>query len=179
MVQVAVWFPLGQRLVNSGRWPAGAAVSVTVTPDAGPFSAQTCTVNDAVWPRLMLDCVPRTPTHSSAGDGGGVGLAAGDGGGVELAAGDGEGLRLKGPGDDDTVGEAEGDGSPDDGSGWHRVSPPEAAAAAEESADVNEAPGIPPDTPQTRKPPATMLTVSTRRCESSLLIACSRGYSCG
>ena len=179
MVQVAVPFPLGHWLVNSARWPAGAAVSVTVTPDAGPFWAQICTVNDAVWPRSMLDFVPWTPTQSSAADDAGAGLAVGDGGEIGLPVGDGEGLRLKAPGDGDAVAEAEADGVADDGSVWHWLSPLEAAAAAEESAAVSEAPGMPPDMPQTRKPPATMLTVSTRGRQSRLPTATSQGCSRG
>ena len=47
MVQVADPSPLGQRPVKSGSEPEGDPVSVTVTPDADPFAAQTCTVNDA------------------------------------------------------------------------------------------------------------------------------------
>jgi hypothetical protein len=52
--QAAVPSPLGQRLVNAAAWPCGAAVSVTSTPDADPFSTKTCTVYDAAWPGLML-----------------------------------------------------------------------------------------------------------------------------
>ena len=47
MVQVADPSPLGQRPVKSGSEPEGDPVSVTVTPDADPFAAQTCTVYDA------------------------------------------------------------------------------------------------------------------------------------
>jgi hypothetical protein len=52
IVHVADPSPLGQRLVNSG-W--GVPVSVTVTPDAEPFAAQTCTEYDAAWPVVMRD----------------------------------------------------------------------------------------------------------------------------
>lgn len=55
IVQVADPFPPGQRPVNRAACPCGAAASVTDTPDAGPFWAQTWTVNDAAWPRLMPD----------------------------------------------------------------------------------------------------------------------------
>ena len=47
IVQVAAPSPLGQRDVKSGAKPEGDPVSVTVTPDADPFAAQTCTVYDA------------------------------------------------------------------------------------------------------------------------------------
>jgi len=47
IVQVADPSPLGQRPVKSGSKPEGDPVSVTVTPDADPFVAQTCTVYDA------------------------------------------------------------------------------------------------------------------------------------
>jgi hypothetical protein len=47
IVQVADPSPLGQRDVKSGSKPEGDPVSVTVTPDADPFAAQTCTVYDA------------------------------------------------------------------------------------------------------------------------------------
>jgi hypothetical protein len=55
-VQVAEPFPPGQRPVNVAVWPEGAAASVTDTPDAEPFCAETWTVNDAAWPRLIPDC---------------------------------------------------------------------------------------------------------------------------
>jgi hypothetical protein len=66
IVQVADPSPLGQRPVKTGCSPAGAPVSVTDTPDAEPFTAQTCTANDAAWPVLMLDWEVWTLTHSSA-----------------------------------------------------------------------------------------------------------------
>ena len=66
IVQVADPSPLGQRPVKAGASPAGDPVSVTVTPDAEPFTAQTCTVYDAAWPLLMLDWEVWTLTHSSA-----------------------------------------------------------------------------------------------------------------
>jgi hypothetical protein len=44
IVHVADPFPPGQRLVNSGSSPCGSPVSVTETPEAGPFSVETCTV---------------------------------------------------------------------------------------------------------------------------------------
>ena len=66
IVQVADPFPPGQRPVNVAAWPCGAVASVTDTPDAGPFWAETWTVNDAAWPRLMPDWDACTLTHSSA-----------------------------------------------------------------------------------------------------------------
>ena len=66
IVQVADPSPLGQRPVKVGACPAGDAVSVTVTPEAEPFTAQTCTVYDAAWPPLMLDWEVWTLTHSCA-----------------------------------------------------------------------------------------------------------------
>jgi hypothetical protein len=45
--QVAEPFPPGQRPVNVAAWPCGEAASVTETPDAEPFCADTWTVNDA------------------------------------------------------------------------------------------------------------------------------------
>ncbi len=50
-VHVAVLFPLAQPLVNVGFWLDGCAVSVTDTPAADPFSAETATTNEAFWPR--------------------------------------------------------------------------------------------------------------------------------
>jgi hypothetical protein len=44
IVHVADPSPLGQRLVNSASSPCGAAVRPTSTPEAVPFSAETCTV---------------------------------------------------------------------------------------------------------------------------------------
>ena len=41
-------------------------MSVTDTPEAEPFTAQTCTVYDAAWPLLILDWEVWTLTHSSA-----------------------------------------------------------------------------------------------------------------
>jgi hypothetical protein len=76
IVQVADPSPLGQRPVKTGCSPAGAPVSVTDTPDAEPFTAQTCTVNDAAWPVLMLDWEVWTLTHSSAWMVVGEGVAA-------------------------------------------------------------------------------------------------------
>jgi len=54
-VQVAEPFPPGQRPVNVAAWPCGEAASVTDTPDAEPFCAETWTVNDAACPRLIPD----------------------------------------------------------------------------------------------------------------------------
>ena len=54
-LQMAVWSPLAQPLVNVGFWLDGCAVSVTVTPVADPFSVETATTNEAFWPRLTLD----------------------------------------------------------------------------------------------------------------------------
>jgi hypothetical protein len=45
--QVADPFPPGHRAVNVAAWPCGEAASVTDTPDAEPFCAETWTVNDA------------------------------------------------------------------------------------------------------------------------------------
>jgi hypothetical protein len=56
IAQVAEPFPPGQRPVNVAAWPCGEAASVTDTPDAEPFCAETWTVNDAAWPRLIPDC---------------------------------------------------------------------------------------------------------------------------
>jgi len=89
IVQVAVPFPPGQRLVNSGTSPCGAAVSVTDTPEAGPFWAETCTVKDAAWPGLMPDSDAWTLTHSSAAD---EDEAAGD---ADAAAGSGSHWELR------------------------------------------------------------------------------------
>jgi len=66
IVQVADPSPPGQRPVKSGASPAGDPVSVTDTPDAEPFTAQTCTVYDAAWPLVMPDWEVWTLTHSSA-----------------------------------------------------------------------------------------------------------------
>jgi hypothetical protein len=66
IVQVADPSPLGQRPVNEGSSPCGVPVSVTDTPDAEPFAAQTCTVYDAAWPLVMLDWEVWTLTHNSA-----------------------------------------------------------------------------------------------------------------
>jgi hypothetical protein len=66
IVHVAAPFPLGQRLVNAGCSPWGAAVSVTDTPDAGPFWVETCTVKDAARPGLTLDADVWTLTHNCA-----------------------------------------------------------------------------------------------------------------
>jgi hypothetical protein len=63
---VADPFPPGQRSVNVAVWPEGDAASVTDTPDAEPFCAETWTVNDAAWPRLTPDWDACTLTHSSA-----------------------------------------------------------------------------------------------------------------
>jgi len=65
-VQVADPSPLGQRPVKVGASPAGDPVSVTVTPEAEPFTAQTCTVYDAAWPLLMRVWEVWTLTHSCA-----------------------------------------------------------------------------------------------------------------
>jgi len=46
-VHDAVLFPVGQPLVNRGAWPE----SRIWTFSEGQFSAQTCTVNCAAWPR--------------------------------------------------------------------------------------------------------------------------------
>jgi len=59
--------PLGHMPVNTGSTPDGAELSVTDTPDTGPFSADTCTLKDAVCPGLTLDWEFWTLTHSSAG----------------------------------------------------------------------------------------------------------------
>jgi hypothetical protein len=40
---------------------------VTVTPVTGPFSAQTCTVQEAAWPAWTLSWLAWTLTHRSAG----------------------------------------------------------------------------------------------------------------
>jgi len=64
--QVADPFPPGQRSVNVAVWPEGAAASVTDTPDAEPFCAETWTINDAAWPRLIPGWDACTLTHSSA-----------------------------------------------------------------------------------------------------------------
>ena len=87
IVHVAEPSPPGQRLVNTGSSPCGAPVSVTATPEAGPFSAETCTVKEAAWPRRMPDSDAWTLTHSSAAeeDGDGV-VAEGSGSHWELVA---------------------------------------------------------------------------------------------
>jgi hypothetical protein len=66
MVQVAAPSPLGQRPVKSAWSPDGLAVRATVTPEAGPFSSETCTVYVAEWPAATLDAAACTLTHSSA-----------------------------------------------------------------------------------------------------------------
>ena len=66
IAQVAEPFPPGQRPVNVAAWPCGEAASVTDTPDAEPFCAETWTVKDAACPRLIPDCDACTLTHSSA-----------------------------------------------------------------------------------------------------------------
>jgi len=66
IVQVADPSPLGQRPVKAGTSPVGDSVRVTDTPDAEPFTAQTCTVYEAAWPLVMLDWDVWTLTHSSA-----------------------------------------------------------------------------------------------------------------
>ena len=86
IVHVADPSPPGQRLVNTGSSPCGAPVTVTETPGAGPFSAETCTMKEAVWPSLMLDSLAWTLTHSSTeGLGAGV-VSEGSGSHWGLAA---------------------------------------------------------------------------------------------
>jgi len=65
IVQVADPSPLGQRPEKTGAEPCGDPVSVTDTPDAEPFAAQTCTVYDAAWPLVIPDSDVWTLTHSS------------------------------------------------------------------------------------------------------------------
>jgi hypothetical protein len=65
IVQVADPSPLGQRPEKTGAEPGGDPVSVTDTPDAEPFAAQTCTVYDAAWPLAIPDSDVWTLTHSS------------------------------------------------------------------------------------------------------------------
>jgi hypothetical protein len=58
--------PWAQPLVNAGCWLDGAALSVTDTPAAEPFLADTVTTNAASCPRGTLACARWTPTQSSA-----------------------------------------------------------------------------------------------------------------
>ena len=67
MVQEAAPLPLAQPLVNVGFWLAGCEVSVTVTPEADPFTVEIVTAYPAFCPRWMLDCELWTVTHSSVG----------------------------------------------------------------------------------------------------------------
>jgi hypothetical protein len=103
ITQVADPFPLGHRPVKVATWPCGAALSVTDTPEAGPFWAETCTVYDAAWPRVIAGSEAWTVTHSS----------------------------VAGEGDDETLGEDEalGDGPADRGSHWELVAAGAADAA--------------------------------------------------
>ncbi len=64
-MQVAVFSPLAQPLMNAGFWLDGWDVSVTETSAAEPFSAETSTTYVAFWPRWMLACPRWTLTHSS------------------------------------------------------------------------------------------------------------------
>lgn len=135
IVHAAVPFPLGQRLANSGCWPWGVAVSVTDTPEAGPFSVETCTVYDAAWPGLMLDWDGWTLTHSSVGF------------------------------EDEAVeGEALGDADAAVGSGSHWELRAVSAAAAVVSADAAGMPCGPLTRPQLREPPDMRQAASTRMC---------------
>lgn len=100
---MAAPFPLGQRLVKVADWPEGAAVSVTDTPEAGPFSAETCTAYAAAWPALTLVAEACTLTHSSpwneagaVAEGEGEGVAAGSGSHCELAAASAAGAVISG-----------------------------------------------------------------------------------
>jgi len=145
IVHVAVPFPLGQRLVNSGCWSWGVAVSVTDTPEAGPFSAETCTVYDAAWPGLMLDWDGWTLTHSSAGFA-----------------------------DEVVEGEAVGDADAAAGSGSHWELRAVSAAAAVVSADAAGMPCGPLTRPQLREPPAMRQAASTRMCASRLKAGASQ-----
>jgi hypothetical protein len=107
IVQVAEPSPLGQRPVKDGSSPCGAAVSVTETPAAAPFAAQTCTVYDAAWPAVMLDWEVWTLTHNSAWvvEAVGDGVAAADSGShcelvaasapPEVVSADAAGIRLQ------------------------------------------------------------------------------------
>jgi hypothetical protein len=64
--------------------PADAA-SVTVTSGTAPFSAWTCTVKWATWPRATLLLVGCTLTHSITGDALGDAEADAEGDGVGAA----------------------------------------------------------------------------------------------
>lgn len=58
--------PWAQPLVNAGCWLDGAELSVTETPAAEPFLADTVTTNAASCPRCTLACARWTLTQSSA-----------------------------------------------------------------------------------------------------------------
>jgi hypothetical protein len=84
--QAAPPFPLGQRLVKVAGEPEGAAVSVTETPAAGPFSTETCTAYAAAWPPLTLVPEACTLTHSSPGEEAGA-VAEGEADGEAVGSG--------------------------------------------------------------------------------------------
>jgi hypothetical protein len=67
IVHEAFPLPLAQPLVNVGFWLAGWVVSVTVTPEAGPFCVEIVTAYLAACPRLTLDWEVWTVTHSETG----------------------------------------------------------------------------------------------------------------
>jgi hypothetical protein len=66
IVQEAAPLPLAQPLVNVGFRLVGWAVSLTVTPEAGPFTVEIVTAYPAFCPRWMLGCERLTVTHSWA-----------------------------------------------------------------------------------------------------------------
>ncbi len=124
-------------LVNAGFWLDGCEASATDTPEADPFTVQTCTTKAAFCPRWTVDCERWTLTHSSGDptygpcksegdaacgdepDGEGdavvawlealVGLVADAEGAGEVAEAEALGAVL-GEGDDEDVGEVDGDG---------------------------------------------------------------------
>jgi hypothetical protein len=67
--------PWAQPLVNAGGWLDGVEFSVTDTPAAEPFLAETVTTNAASCPRWTLACAVWTLTQSSAWAAVALGLA--------------------------------------------------------------------------------------------------------
>jgi hypothetical protein len=108
-VHVAAPSPPGHRPVNTGSRPGSAELSVTDTPDTGPFSADTCTVNDTAWPGSTLDPEFWTLTHSSTG----------------VGAEDGASTVAEG----EEAGDVDGEGVTEVGSGWHAESTADAAVS--------------------------------------------------
>lgn len=64
-VHFAVPSPVLQPLVNVGSRLDGSVPRARDTPEAGPFSVDTCTVKDALWPRWILAWERWTVTQSS------------------------------------------------------------------------------------------------------------------